>query len=291
MIYSMTGYGKAVKELPTKKITVEIKSLNSKQLDLAMRVPSFYREKELDIRSYLVGRIGRGKVDFSMFCETQQAERVARIDQNAVRQYYQQLHEMTESVGIEGATDYMRIIMSLPDVVKVEQPELDESEWQQVMECVTEATDNFIAFRAQEGKALENDLRTRIGLIEKYSLDVPQYEKERIEKIKGRIQKNLDEIIAKDKVDQNRLEQELIYYIEKLDINEEKVRLANHLKYFIETMETDPNAGKKLGFIAQEMGREINTLGSKANQAEMQRLVVMMKDELEKIKEQVLNVL
>ena len=287
----MTGYGKAVKELPTKKITVEIKSLNSKQLDLAMRVPSFYREKELDIRSYLVGRIGRGKVDFSMFCETQQAERVARIDQNAVRQYYQQLHEMTESVGIEGATDYMRIIMSLPDVVKVEQPELDESEWQQVMECVTEATDNFIAFRAQEGKALENDLRTRIGLIEKYSHDVPQYEKERIEKIKGRIQKNLDEIIAKDKVDQNRLEQELIYYIEKLDINEEKVRLANHLKYFIETMETDPNAGKKLGFIAQEMGREINTLGSKANQAEMQRLVVMMKDELEKIKEQVLNVL
>lgn len=287
----MTGYGKAVKELPTKKITVEIKSLNSKQLDLAMRVPSFYREKELDIRSYLVGRIGRGKVDFSMFCETQQAERVARIDQNAVRQYYQQLHEMTESVGIEGATDYMRIIMSLPDVVKVEQPELDESEWQQVMECVTEATDNFIAFREQEGKALENDLRTRIGLIEKYSLDVPQYEKERIEKIKGRIQKNLDEIIAKDKVDQNRLEQELIYYIEKLDINEEKVRLANHMKYFIETMETDPNAGKKLGFIAQEMGREINTLGSKANQAEMQRLVVMMKDELEKIKEQVLNVL
>ena len=287
----MTGYGKAVKELPTKKITVEIKSLNSKQLDLAMRVPSFYREKELDIRSYLVGRIGRGKVDFSMFCETQQAERVARIDQNAVRQYYQQLHEMTESVGIEGATDYMRIIMSLPDVAKVEQPELDDSEWQQALECVPEATDNSIASRAQEGKALENNLRTRIGLIEKYSLDVPQYEKERIEKIKGRIQKNLDEIIAKDKVDQNRLEQELIYYIEKLDINEEKVRLANHLKYFIETMETDPNAGKKLGFIAQEMGREINTLGSKANQAEMQRLVVMMKDELEKIKEQVLNVL
>jgi len=291
MIYSMTGYGKAVKELPNKKITVEIKSLNSKQLDLAMRVPSFYREKELDIRSYLASRIGRGKVDFAMFCETQQAERVARIDQDAVRQYYEQLSAMQASIGIGGQTDYMRIIMSLPDVVKVEQPELDENEWHEVMACVIEATDNFIAFREQEGKALEKDLRTRVGLIEKYSLEVPQYEKERIEKIKSRIQSNLDEIIAKDKVDQNRLEQELIYYIEKLDINEEKVRLANHLKYFIETIETDPNAGKKLGFIAQEMGREINTLGSKANQAEMQRLVVMMKDELEKIKEQVLNVL
>ncbi len=287
----MTGYGKAVKELPNKKITVEIKSLNSKQLDLAMRVPSFYREKELDIRSYLASRIGRGKVDFAMFCETQQAERVARIDQDAVRQYYEQLSAMQASIGIGGQTDYMRIIMSLPDVVKVEQPELDENEWHEVMACVIEATDNFIAFREQEGKALEKDLRTRVGLIEKYSLEVPQYEKERIEKIKSRIQSNLDEIIAKDKVDQNRLEQELIYYIEKLDINEEKVRLANHLKYFIETIETDPNAGKKLGFIAQEMGREINTLGSKANQAEMQRLVVMMKDELEKIKEQVLNVL
>ncbi len=287
----MTGYGKAVKELPNKKITVEIKSLNSKQLDLAMRVPSFYREKELDIRSYLASRIGRGKVDFAMFCETQQAERVARIDQDAVRQYYEQLSAMQASIGIGGQTDYMRIIMSLPDVVKVEQPELDENEWHEVMACVIEATNNFIAFREQEGKALEKDLRTRVGLIEKYSLEVPQYEKERIEKIKSRIQSNLDEIIAKDKVDQNRLEQELIYYIEKLDINEEKVRLANHLKYFIETIETDPNAGKKLGFIAQEMGREINTLGSKANQAEMQRLVVMMKDELEKIKEQVLNVL
>ncbi len=287
----MTGYGKAVKELPNKKITVEIKSLNSKQLDLAMRVPSFYREKELDIRSYLASRIGRGKVDFAMFCETQQAERVARIDQDAVRQYYEQLSAMQASIGIGGQTDYMRIIMSLPDVVKVEQPELDENEWHEVMACVIEATDNFIAFREQEGKALEKDLRTRVGLIEKYSLEVPQYEKERIEKIKSRIQSNLDEIIAKDKVDQNRLEQELIYYIEKLDINEEKVRLANHLKYFVETIETDPNAGKKLGFIAQEMGREINTLGSKANQAEMQRLVVMMKDELEKIKEQVLNVL
>ncbi len=287
----MTGYGKAVKELPNKKITVEIKSLNSKQLDLAMRVPSFYREKELDIRSYLAGRIGRGKVDFAMFCETQQAERVARIDQDAVRQYYQQLSAIKAANGMEGDTDFMRIIMSLPDVVKVEQPELDEKEWEQVMDCVREATDNFISFRQQEGQALAKDLLSHVDLIESYSFEVPKYEKERVEKIKTRIQSNLDEIIAKDKVDQNRLEQELIYYIEKLDINEEKVRLANHIKYFRETIETDADAGKKLGFIAQEMGREINTLGSKANQAEMQRLVVRMKDELEKIKEQVLNVL
>ncbi len=287
----MTGYGKAVKELPNKKITVEIKSLNSKQLDLAMRVPSFYREKELDVRSYLAGRIGRGKVDFAMFCETQQAERVARIDQDAVRQYYQQLSAIKAANGMEGETDFMRIIMSLPDVVKVEQPELDEREWEQVMDCVREATDNFISFRQQEGLALAKDLLSHVDLIENYSFEVPKYEKERVEKIKTRIQSNLDEIIAKDKVDQNRLEQELIYYIEKLDINEEKVRLANHIKYFRETIDTDADAGKKLGFIAQEMGREINTLGSKANQAEMQRLVVRMKDELEKIKEQVLNVL
>lgn len=291
MILSMTGYGKAVKELPNKKISVEIRSLNSKQLDLAMRLPSFYREKELEVRSYLAQRIGRGKVDFAMFCETQQAERVARIDENAVKQYYQQLISISIGLGMEGVTDYMRIIMTMPDVVKVEQPELDETEWSEVMKCIEEAVDNFIKFREQEGLALEKDLRTRVGLIEKYSLEVPKYETERVNKIRQRIQSNLDEIIAKDKVDQNRLEQELIYYIEKLDINEEKVRLANHIKYFLETMEGEPNPGKKLGFITQEMGREINTLGSKANQAEMQRLVVMMKDELEKIKEQILNCL
>lgn len=287
----MTGYGKAVKELPNKKISVEIRSLNSKQLDLAMRLPSFYREKELEVRSYLAQRIGRGKVDFAMFCETQQAERFARIDENAVKQYYQQLISISNGLGMEGVTDYMRIIMTMPDVVKVEQPELDETEWSEVMKCIEEAVDNFIKFREQEGLALEKDLRTRVGLIEKYSLEVPKYETERVNKIRQRIQSNLDEIIAKDKVDQNRLEQELIYYIEKLDINEEKVRLANHIKYFLETMEGEPNPGKKLGFITQEMGREINTLGSKANQAEMQRLVVMMKDELEKIKEQILNCL
>ncbi len=291
MIFSMTGYGKAVKELPTKKITVEIKSLNSKQLDLAMRMPSFYREKELDVRSYLAQRIGRGKVDFCLYCESLHTDKVAKIDEEVFGQYYKQLVALKGNLGMEGNTDFLRVIMCLPDVVKNEQPEFDEQEWNEVMSCITEATDNFIQFRLQEGRSLDADFRQRISLIKEYSLEVPKYEKERIEKIRTRIQTNLDEIIAKDKVDQNRLEQELIYYIEKLDINEEKVRLANHLKYFIETLDTEENAGKKLGFIAQEMGREINTLGSKANQAEMQRLVVMMKDELEKIKEQVLNVL
>lgn len=287
----MTGYGKAVKELPNKKVTVEVKSLNSKQLDLAMRLPSLYREKELELRSYVAGRIGRGKVDFAIFCEAQQSERVAQIDKDAVRQYFEQLKEMRAEMGMDGTTDYMRIIMTLPDVVHDERPELDEREWDEVMEAVAEATDNFIAFRQQEGKALETDLNTRLSLIENYLLEVPKYEKERVEKIRGRIVSNLDEVISKDKVDSNRLEQELIYYIEKLDINEEKVRLANHLRYFRETMSHEANGGKKLGFIAQEMGREINTLGSKANQADLQKLVVMMKDELEKIKEQVLNVL
>lgn len=170
MILSMTGYGKAVKELPNKKISVEIRSLNSKQLDLAMRLPSFYREKELEVRSYLAQRIGRGKVDFAMFCETQQAERVARIDENAVKQYYQQLISISNGLGMEGVTDYMRIIMTMPDVVKVEQPELDETEWSEVMKCIEEAVDNFIKFREQEGLALEKDLRTRVGLIDRKSV-------------------------------------------------------------------------------------------------------------------------
>ena len=286
----MTGYGKASIELPRKKVTVELKSLNSKQLDLAMRVPSIYREKELELRSYLSGRISRGKVDFSIFCENLQAERVARIDHDAVRLYYEQLSSLSQDLGMP-QTDYMRIIMGLPDVVKVEQPEFDAEEWAQVEKCVAQAVDNFIAFREQEGRSLDADFRTRVGLIKQYLSEVPQYEQERITKIRARIQKGLDELIDKEHIDQNRLEQELIFYIEKLDINEEKVRLANHIIYFIETLDKDSEAGKKLGFIAQEMGREINTLGSKANQAEMQRLVVRMKDELEKIKEQVLNVL
>jgi len=291
MILSMTGYGKAVCELPNKKVTIEIKSLNSKQLDLNTRFPNLYREKELEVRSDIAARLFRGKVDFSIFIESQSGEKVAQINKAVIENYYEQLKEVADSIGQTANTDFLRIIMPLPDTIKVEQQQLDEAEWQQVNAVISTAIDSIVAFRTQEGKALEADLRKRISLIEQYSLEVPQYEQARIDKIRGRIQSQLDELVGKSNIDENRLEQELIFYIEKLDINEEKVRLKNHLKYFIETLETEEQPGKKLGFIAQEIGREINTLGSKANEANMQKLVIKMKDELEKIKEQILNVL
>ncbi len=289
MIHSMTGYGKAICELPGKKITIELKSLNSKQLDLATRLPNLYREKELEVRNNLAQKIVRGKADFGVFTEILAGERNTQINANVIENYYRQLREITDHLHLDGV-DYLSSIMHLPDTIKTEQAEFDEAEWQKISVAIDEAIDNFIAFRTQEGKALEADLRTRISLIDKALQEVPKYEKPRIDRIRERIEKNLEELIGKQNVDQNRLEQELIFYIEKLDINEEKVRLKNHLKYFLETMD-EPYAGKKLGFIAQEIGREINTLGSKANDADMQKLVIIMKDELEKIKEQILNVL
>lgn len=287
----MTGYGKAVCELPNKKISVEFKSLNSKQLDLSTRIPLLYREKEIELRADIAQRLIRGKVDFSMFVETINVDRVSQINTQVIEAYYQQLHDVADKLGQTEHTDFLRIIMQLPDTVRTEQPQLDEAEWQAISKSINEALDNIEAFRLQEGRALEADLRQRISLIESYLSEVPKYEAGRVEKIRQRITTNLEEIISKAKIDENRLEQELIFYIEKLDINEEKVRLANHLKYFIETIENEPQPGKKLGFIAQEIGREINTLGSKANEANLQKLVIKMKDELEKIKEQVLNVL
>lgn len=287
----MTGYGKAICELPNKKISIEFKSLNSKQLDLSTRIPLLYREKEIELRALIAQRLVRGKVDFSMFVETINVDRVAQINTQVIEAYYQQLHDVAEKLGQSEHTDFMRIIMQLPDAVRNEQPQLDEAEWQAISKSIDEALGNIEAFRQQEGRALEADLRERIELISNYLSQVPQYEAGRVEKIRQRITANLEEVISKAKIDENRLEQELIFYIEKLDINEEKVRLANHLKYFLETMESEPQPGKKLGFIAQEMGREINTLGSKANEANLQKLVIKMKDELEKIKEQVLNVL
>ncbi|MBP5365138.1 MAG: YicC family protein [Bacteroidales bacterium] len=291
MILSMTGYGKAICELPNKKITVEIKSLNSKQLDLSTRIPTLYREKELEIRSDIASKLFRGKVDFMMFSESQAGEKSVKINTDIIESYFGQMKELADKFGQTDRTDFLRIIMPLPDTVTVEQPELDEEEWLKVKATIGQAIDNLVAFRTQEGKALDKDLRTRINLISGFLSEVPQYEACRIEKIRNRIQTNLDELVGKNNIDENRLEQELIFYIEKLDINEEKVRLANHLKYFTETMDNENEPGKKLGFIAQEIGREINTLGSKANEANMQKLVIKMKDELEKIKEQVLNVL
>ena len=291
MIHSMTGYGKAVCELPNKKITIEIKSLNSKQLDLNTRIPTLYREKELEIRNDIASKVFRGKVDFMIFSEAQAGEKSVKINNDVIESYFVQMKELAEKFGQTERTDFLRIIMPLPDTVTVEQPELSDEEWQMVKATIAEAIDKLVAFRKQEGVALDKDMRTRISLIDSYLAQVPQYEAGRIEKIRSRIQSNLDELVGKNNVDENRLEQELIFYIEKLDINEEKVRLANHLKYFIETMENENEPGKKLGFIAQEIGREINTLGSKANEANMQKLVIQMKDELEKIKEQVCNIL
>ncbi|MBQ3634793.1 MAG: YicC family protein [Bacteroidales bacterium] len=305
MIYSMTGYGKATVELPSKRVIIEVKGLNSKQLDIAAKVPTLYREKEMEMRGLIAQRIKRGKIDFNIYLERHQTDDMANIDIELAAKYYEQIKELNKRLGFhdqilwEGErealatyeTQTVKALLSLPDVVHSEQQELDEDEWKHVRAGVEEAIDHFVDFRRQEGAALDKDLRQRIDLIKSYSLEVPKYETERVEKIKARITSNIEEVVAKDRIDQNRLEQELIYYIEKLDINEEKVRLANHLEYFLSTMDKEDEAGKKLGFIAQEMGREINTLGSKANQAEMQRLVVQMKDELEKIKEQVLNVL
>lgn len=291
MILSMTGYGKAVCELPNKKISIEIKSLNSKQLDLNLRLPNLYREKELEVRNDIAQRAIRGKIDALIFVESQNSDRTAQINTSVIETYYEQLHAVAEKLGQADRTDFLRIIMPLPDTVRIEQQELDETEWAAIKSSIAVAIDNFISFRKQEGVALETDLRKRIDLIEAYSREIPQYESGRIEKVRAKIQKSLEELIDKSRIDNNRLEQEMIFYIEKLDINEEKVRLANHLKYFVETMEKEDQPGKKLGFIAQEIGREINTLGSKANEANMQKLVIQMKDELEKIKEQILNVL
>lgn len=291
MIYSMTGYGKAVCELPQKKISIEIKSLNSKQIDLNIRIPNVYREKELEIRNDVNLALARGKVDVTFTVENIGTEKVATLNVPAIEAYYAQLKPIADKFEQTKNTDFMRIIMSLPETVKVEQPQLDEEEWCCVKASLADALKSIIDFRLQEGRALEADLRKRISIIKENLELVPQYEAGRVEKIRQRIQKNIEEIIEKNKIDENRLEQEMIFYIEKLDINEEKVRLANHLKYFIETIENEEQPGRKLGFIAQEIGREINTLGSKANEANLQRIVIKMKDELEKIKEQVLNVL
>lgn len=287
----MTGYGKAICELPGKKVSIELRSLNSKQMDLNTRIPAFYREKELEVRSELTSRLFRGKVDFSIFVETQSGKKSVMINKDVIRGYYAQMSELAQEFGQSDRTDFLRIIMPLPDTVTVEQSQLSDEEWAEVHKAIDTAINNLIEFRKQEGESLDADLRRRIANIDNYLSQVPQYEDCRVEKVRARIEKNLEELIMKGTADMNRLEQEMILYIEKLDINEEKVRLAQHLKYFIETMETEDQPGKKLGFIAQEIGREINTLGSKANEANLQKLVIQMKDELEKIKEQILNVL
>ena len=291
MILSMTGYGKSVVVYKDKKINVEIKSLNSKALDLSARVAPLYREKEMEIRQYIAKKLSRGKVDFALWTEKDTVVDATPVNAALVEDYYKQLKAISEKVGIPEPADWFSTLTHMPDVLtRTNVEELSDEEWEVVKGAIKQAVDNLVAFRKQEGAALEKKFHEKVDNIEKLLHSIEPYEKSRVPKIKETIIKGLEQI-PEVQYDKNRLEQELIYYIEKLDISEEKQRLANHLKYFRETMAEEQPNGKKLGFIAQEMGREINTTGSKSNQAEMQNIVVKMKDELEQIKEQVLNAL
>ncbi|EFB30751.1 YicC/YloC family endoribonuclease [Segatella oris] len=292
MIQSMTGYGKAVVTFKEKKINVEIKSLNSKALDLSTRIAPLYREKEMEIRQTVAKSLERGKVDFAIWIEKDAVVDAAPINTALVENYYKQIKAISAQTGIPEPTDWYATLLNLPDVTtKTDTEELTDEEWTVASQVIGQAIDALVAFRKQEGAALQQKFNEKVDNIEHLLSQIEPYEKSRIEKIRQNIIKGLEQIPSAD-YDKNRLEQELIYYIEKLDISEEKQRLTNHLKYFRETMnEEGHGVGKKLGFIAQEMGREINTTGSKSNQAEMQNIVVKMKDELEQIKEQVLNAL
>ena len=287
----MTGFGKAEANFQGKKIIVEVKALNSKSLDLSTRIAPIYREKDIQIRQTIAAKLIRGKVDFSLWTERDTTPEAIPVNTTLAEQYYKQLRTMTQNMGMPEPTDWLTLLLRMPDVMsRTETEELTEEEWNVVQQVMDEALQHLIDFRKQEGAALQHKFAEKLDNIQRLLTDIEPYEKGRVEKIRARIIDGLQAIPEVD-YDKNRLEQELIYYIEKLDISEEKQRLNNHLKYFRETMESEEAQGKKLGFIAQEMGREINTTGSKSNQAEMQNIVVMMKDELEQIKEQVLNAL
>ena len=291
MIQSMTGYGKAVVEFGEKKINVEVKSLNSKTLDLSTRIAPIYREKEMQIRQMVAQALTRGKVDFSIWIEKDTVMDATPVNGALVANYYRQIKEITEQNNIPEPSDWLATLMRMPDVLtKTENETLTDEEWAAATKAIEKALDELKKFRLQEGAALQRKFNEKVDNIEALLKSIEPFEKSRVEKIRTRIIDGLKSI-PEVEYDKNRLEQELIYYIEKLDISEEKQRLANHLKYFRETMEETQGVGKKLGFIAQEMGREINTTGSKSNNAEMQNIVVKMKDELEQIKEQVLNAL
>ncbi len=291
MIQSMTGYGKSTVVLSDKKVHVEIKSLNSKAMDMSARIAPIFREKEMEIRGEVTKKLERGKVDFILWVEKEGSDASTPINIELAKGYYNQMTKLAGELQVELPADWLSLLMRMPDVLaKSDVQVLTDEEWAEAHKAVEEAIAQLIAFRQQEGKALALKFKEKIINILELLLSIAPYEESRIEKIKARITDGLEKI--KDvEYDKNRLEQELIYYIEKLDINEEKQRLNNHLTYFLATMEEGSGQGKKLGFIAQEMGREINTLGSKSNEAEMQKIVVRMKDELEQIKEQILNVM
>ena len=292
MIQSMTGFGKAAIEYGGKKIAVEIKSLNSKQMDVSTRIAPLYREKDIEIRNELAQKLERGKIEFLLYLDNGSKESAAQINQPLVKSYYEQIKTASENLGIDTPENWFDVLLRLPDALKTESLELDENEWREISPAINRAIEQLQQFRIQEGKFLKTVFEEKINNIKNLLDQIALYEAERLEKIKSRLAENLKLMPDKVEYDRNRLEQELIFYIEKLDINEEKVRLRSHLDYFLETLnDREISSGKKLGFIAQEMGREINTLGSKANHSEMQKIVVLMKDELEQIKEQALNVL
>jgi uncharacterized protein (TIGR00255 family) len=286
---SMTGFGKAVCELPQKKVTIEVRSLNSRQLDLNLRMPSLYREKESELRSEISKTVERGKVDFSLFFEAGTENGQPLINQQLAATYYQELKKLAETVG-EKREEYLSLILQMPDLFRQDRQEPDPDEWKQIYETAKKALAAFGSFRDDEGKVLAAEFTQRIGIITKLLADVLAQDPQRMQSVRERLKKHLAEHVGSENMDTNRFEQELIYYLEKLDITEEKLRLQTHCDYFLQTMKEE-SCGRKLGFITQEIGREINTIGSKANDAGIQKMVVQMKDELEKIKEQLLNVL
>lgn len=285
----MTGFGKATKEFENKTVNVEIRSLNSKNLDLSLRLSSTYRDKEHELKSEITKLLERGKVDLSVYVESKIEETPVQINTDLAKSYYNQLKQLAIELN-EPTTNLMAHVLKMPDVLKSERKEPNEQDWKDIQSVIFLAVEGLNNFRSDEGKSIEKDFETRLGIIADSLEKIKEHDAARIQNIRDRIKKNLEEVVGKEKVDNNRFEQELIYYIEKLDINEEKVRLKTHLDYFIKTMK-EPAGGRKLNFIGQEIGREVNTIGSKANDAEMQKLVVLMKDELEKIKEQTNNVL
>ena len=288
---SMTGFGKAESANDQRKIMIEIRTLNGKQADVIMKIPATYKDKEPEIRNELINGLQRGKIELYITTEDEFENTTTKFNEAAIRNYYRQLEGISKRCQIPLPSDILNSIIRLPDVLKTERQTLTDLEWQMQFEVIREALKQVNDFRQQEGLALMEDISSRIRLIEACIGEIEKFESQRIEIIKNRLRQNLIEYIGENTIDQNRFEQELIYYLEKIDINEEKVRLRNHCTYFVQTMNEGDGVGKKLGFIAQEMGREINTIGSKANHADMQQIVIQMKDELEKIKEQLLNVL
>ncbi len=291
MIKSMTGFGKSICELQSKRVIIEIKSLNSKQLDINARIPNLYREKDLAIRSAISQRLQRGKIDVTFYVESMVPDKIPQVNEEVIKAYHSQLISIATKLEIAENTDFLNIIMPLPDTMKTTHAELNDEEWTSVASSLNEAISHLDSFRTQEGASMLRDVQARSENIKTLLGKITPFEKQRTEKIRNRIRENLSEYEGNSAVDENRFEQELIYYLEKLDISEEKVRLSNHIQYFNETLKEEGSVGKKLGFITQEMGREINTLGSKANDSDIQHIVVKMKDDLEKIKEQILNIL